>query len=342
MRMFNNYAYWGNKGGAYLEELFQLLPKSKMQHIVETCMGSGTFSSNISGEYGDIKATAIEKDRGVYLLNKCIKERPIELFEKLKEIQYTKEFYDDSHKKIIDCLNGSEKYEELEIAQAEYAILMMSFNAMRNSYRSLESYMKISDSKEQERRRKVLERMKNNCFRNMGEIIMGNNFAWKNLDIIHGDFMEYSEFWTEGKETLVFADVPYELSKRNATKKKKGTGYMVDWNENDQNKFLEFVEQMQVNDNTSRIIICANFEVDENGELKGLKEDTYNKKLLALGFRLVVVLEKFTSEIKHKNSKLKEKKKKVEVVYMNYTDIIGEWNKLKYYDYNDVYGNVVA
>lgn len=111
---------------------------------------------------------------------------------------------------------------------------------------------------------------------------------------------------------------------------------MYDWNDDMQTKFLDFVEDMQLKKNHSRIMICSNFDLDENGMLKGLGEDQYNQRLWRIGFRLVVLLKKVSSEIRRNKASNTPKKIKAEVVYINYKDILGRWEDVQFYDYENI------
>ena len=67
------------------------------------------------------------------------------------------------------------------------------------------------------------------------------------------------------------------------------------------------------------------------------------KKLLENGFRMVAVKKKYSTaaarDIRNKDGKKikTHKKPKVEVVYINYTDIVGSWANFKYWDHKNIY-----
>lgn len=346
MLLYKGITYWGKKGGEYLKVLFQILPAGKLRHIVEVCMGSGTFSANVSGGYGDIKKTAIEIDKGVYALAKCIQQRPFEILERIQNTEYSEDVCRSSIQLLQEVKLGK-KVDDLDLAQAEYAALCMSRNSQRMVARKQDSYKKHTDEKKAKRSKRDLERQKHNFYRDAPKVVWECNKAWQGLNIINDDFMKHPDFWFEGKETLIFADVPYQYSDRGISgRKSDSTGYMYDWREDKHYQFLKFVTQeVPEGKERSRIIICASFERDADGKLfkRGVKnsriemrDDLYNQILLVAGFRMVVIQNKFSSEAEKKSQK---KKNKVEVIYINYFDILGDWNRFEYYDYSDIYGN---
>lgn len=343
MGLYRSFPYWGCKWGKYLEILYWILPDVYPKHFVEATMGSGAFSANIAGGYSKAAKTGIELDKGVYTLIQQIKKNPRDVCRKIREMEYTQDFFDKSME-MVKRMRGGEDIDSLELAQAVYATLAFSYNSQRISYRSLDSYKKYAGSKAM-RKKISLEKMKNNIFKNAPNIIQGCSRAWRHLNVINGDCMDYPELWMEGEDTVVFADIPYGFEKRGVKKNQKKTGYDVDWDGTVQEKFMEFVTQPLPEGKTwSSIIICSNFERGEDGKLvarnqKGdiidLREDLYIRTLLPKGYRMVVILDKNSSEITSEGTK---KKIKAEVVYINYRKIKGDWKKFEYYDYEDIFG----
>ena len=267
--------------------------------------------------------------------------------ESVQNTEYSEEVCRKSIQLLQEVKQGK-AVDELELAQAEYAALCMSRNSQRMVARKQDSYKKHKDEKKAKRSKRDLERQRHNFYRDAPKVIWECNKAWQDLRIINGDFMEYPEYWLEGESTLIFADVPYQYSDRGITgRKSSSTGYIYDWKDEKHYDFLKFVTQeIPEGKKHSNIIICASFERDEDGKLfkRGEKNsriemanDLYNQILLAAGFRMVVVQEKFSSEAEKKSQK---KKNKVEVVYINYKNILGDWSRLEYYDYADVFGNM--
>ena len=343
LKRYRSFPYWGCKWGDYLERLSHILPNIYPNHIVEATMGSGAFSANFSSGFCGAKKTGIELDFGVYNLIQQIKKDPYGVCDKIMEIEYTKDFFDKAQE-TIERMERKEQIDPLELAQAQYAVLYLSFNNQGFSYRSLESYKKYEGEKALKKKIES-ERVRKNLYKNAPQIIHGCSRAWRYLNVINGDCMNYPEYWMEGKETIVFADVPYGFEKRGVKEGQKLTGYRVDWNSAIQEKFMKFVTQpLPAGKNWSSIIICSNFERGENGELIArneagqqidMSEDLYNKNLLKAGYRLVVVEKKSSSAIIEEG---KKRKQKVEVVYINYGDIMGNWDDFEYYDYEDIFG----
>ena len=336
MNLYRGINYWGVKKGAYVGNILPLLPGG-IAHMVEACMGSGTLSANL--KFAGMKQTAFELDKGMYTLNRCIQKRPYELIDLLKKTPYSRDVFESSKELLENYIKGISDYDELDVARAEYMALVLSYNSMRISYRSLDGYKKYDDKDMQRKCRMELERLRKNIYRDMPAIIIGNSYAWENLNILCDDFMNHIEVFTEGKDTLVLIDPPYLLSKRGmGNGKRNSSGYMIDWNEQEQRRFINFIKKIEKEPSHSRIMICNSFSINPQGEIdmEEMKNDPYNKEFLKAGFRLVEVQRKASSEIKNWKSD-SPKKIKTEVVYVNYEDIIGEWSRYRYYDYDDIF-----
>ena len=78
-------------------------------------------------------------------------------------------------------------------------------------------------------------------------------------------------------------------------------------------------------------MVCSNFEVGENGEVKGLADDPYTR-LLQHGYKMVVVQKKYAVQERPVSQ---TKRGKVEVVYINYTPSVSPLY-YRIYGYNDV------
>ncbi len=315
--MVKSYTYYGRKNCKYYGRSYKLYPANMQHSLVECCMGSGNQTGN-SLYGGRVKRIAIEKDKSIYTLNKAIQCNPYKTVELLSEIVYSKEEYEKAILKVKGINNGI-YIEGYEIIKAAYGSLIMSYNSMRNGYRE------------------VSDKRKKKIFSSISEIVFGLNKAWRGVEIINADFMEYPEYWTAGRDTFVFADVPYEKKKRGASGKRKDAGYICDWNDEDQEKFVDFVIEAQKSEIPSNIMICANIPLDDEGNLRDMESDYYNQRLLKAGFRMVVV-EKRNASVANKRGK---KKPVAEVVYINYHNILGKWSEIEYYDYEDVYGKEV-
>ena len=315
--MYKSYTYYGRKNCKYYCNSFKLYPVHMQRSLVECCMGSGNQTAN--SLYGEsVNRIAIEKDKSIYMLNKAIQCNPYRTVELLSEIIYSEEEYEKAILRVKNINNGM-YIPGYEIIKAAYGSLIMSYNSMRSGYR------------------KVDEKRKKKIFSSISEIVFGLNKAWRGVQIINDDFMNYPEYWTAGRDTFIFADVPYEKKKRGIGEKRKNAGYICDWADKEQQRFIDFVIKAQHSGKPSNIMICANIPLDEEGNLMDMESDYYNSRLLKEGFRLVVV-EKRNASVANKRGK---KKPVAEVVYINYHNILGKWSGIEYYDYEVIYGKEV-
>jgi len=314
--MRKSYTYYGRKNEKYYGRSYKLYPANMQHSLVECCMGSGNQTAN--SLYGNsVKRIAIEKDKSIYKLNRAIQCNPYKTIELLNKIVCSKEEYTKALQ-IVKDINDGKYISDDEVVKAAYGSLIMSYNSMRSGYRELD----------EKRKRKI--------FSSIPEVVLGLSGAWKDVKIINGDFMDYPQYWTAGRDTFVFADVPYEKKKRGANDGRKNAGYICDWTEKEQEQFIDFVIEAQKSENPSNVMICANIPLDEEGNLRDMESDYYNQRLLKSGFRLVVV-EKRNASVANKRGK---RKPVAEVVYINYHNILGKWSEHEYYDYEDIWKEV--
>ena len=119
--------------------------------------------------------------------------------------------------------------------------------------------------------------------------------------------------------------------------------YLEDWTTE---MHLEFISKIIALKDSGKLkaslMICSNFEVDDEGYLIGVADDPYTE-LMKIGFRMVVTERKYTSAISEdkEDGIVKAKKCKVEAVYTNYLDIVGNWDNFESFDYDDVLRGVV-
>ena len=277
-------------------------------------MGSGNQTAN--SLYGsEVRRIAIEMDKSIYMLNRAIQTNPYKTIELLSEIIYSKDEYRKAFLNVKGVNNGM-NIDIYELIKDAYGCLIMSYNSMRSGYREVD------------------DKRKKKIYSSISEIVLDLYRAWRGVQIINDDFMNYPQHWTGGRDTLVFADVPYEKKKRGADDKRKNAGYICDWGDEEQKRFIDFVIAAQNSGTPSNIIICANIPLDEKGNLRDMESDYYNQRLLKAGFRLVVV-EKRNASVANKRG---EKKPVAEVIYLNYKNILGKWSEHEYYDYEDIYG----
>lgn len=323
MSRLKGISYFGKKSNSYLEKLNQLFPMVNINFIAEICMGSGTFSANCS--YSGTERVAIEYDKGMCALNKSIQENVYELIDRLLDKEYSEETFDNAIK-VLDEFDKGVDYDEIEVAVAAYISIIESFNSMRDCFRNF---------KDQDSYDKFVDRLRRNIISDLIPL----HRAWDGLEIINKSLFDYPELWLKGINGLVFCDPPYPQEDRGVDTEKKSAGYRQDWKMDTQFQFLNFVVDMNKNIKASHIIICSIADLDENGQLMNIQNKPYCKMLLSNGFRMVVVEKKHTSEIKNENSKSKMKKRKAEIIFLNYDAIRGNWRDFEYYDYEDIYGS---
>lgn len=331
--------YFGAKNRKYLDFLIQILPEEKPKHIIETCMGSGSFTQHISSGIKDVKKTAIELDKGMFALHSQIKQDADILIKNIKNLANKEEVYYEKKQMIADYLEGKTEYSNLDIAVAELYTLVFSFNFMRGSWRSNTNYLKYEDPMRRMKAKRSMEAFESILHFHMPLVLCELYEKWQNVNLIHGSFMDYKHMWKDEK-ALIFLDLPYQYSKRGVKDSRKTAGYMVEMTDEQHNEFIsEVIRFKEEGTLKAKMMICTNYTLNENGEIIISKDDLYCQ-LLKHGFRLVQVQEKSSSEIIRKTSLdgKKMRQKKMEVVLVNYLDIVGNWNSLKYLDACDVYG----
>lgn len=351
--------YFGKKGKKYLYILKKILPISHTDTIIDACMGSGAFSKRLAVPMigTGLKVIAFELDRSMYDLHMMAVKYPEKLINAIQQKQYTQETFEASVKRCKDAINNkicnSTEDEQLENATAAYCSIYLSFNSMRSSYRSLETYKNETDTQKRKEKKRAQKRIAVAFKKKIASTIWSEHASLKNVDIRNESFMDAPELF-ECPDNLIYLDVPYPLDQRDSSESTENTdarkttkknrqdklaedgkaGYLKDWTNKDHDKFLNLVRKAVATGHPAKMIICANFTVDEDGNLKNLAGNTYNKYLLPLGFRLVVVTNTTASVSSKNNAKVP----KVEVVWINYKNIVGSWDDLTYFDYKDVYG----
>lgn len=338
----SGYTYFGGKRGRYIDFIRMLFPDSWFKVMCEGFMGSGVVSANFS--LSEVDRYAIELNRGVYTLNKCIQDNPEEVIQAINSIEPTIEFFNYC-KNLLKTLDGLSDdnfkkgmgFDRFEIARAKYATLTLSRNSRGVDFKKQEVSEKITYPLDRMRLQHALDMRTNNIFLKAPKIIYDCHEGWRNLNIIYGSFFDNLDFLFH-KDNFCFIDPPYLFSKRGIMDKRTdNTGYDTDLRDDCHVAFLyDLAERIKAGKEVSKIMLCSNFELDDDNNLKGLQEDLYNQILLPCGFRLVEVMNKPSTEV----SKDGKKKRKVEVVYINYHNISDYWHNHKYYDYEDIYGNL--
>ena len=333
--------YYGSKDEKNLHLTMQILPERPLNRFVDCCFGSGNVTRTIPGEMQGVKKVGIELDKGMYTLHSQIRDDVCSLINIMKNIENTEKEY-LKYKSILEkYVDNLQDYESLDIAVAELMVLSFSINSMRGNWRDTEAYRKHTQEEKRHKAKKTMEGFESRFYEKIPIVLFDLNDCWQDLELINGNFMDYTHFWEE-KGTLCYLDLPYELKKRGITnqERKKNAGYMQDMTQLEHEQFISEVCRKAKDDNLyADLMICTNYEVDEITDKLIVEPDDLYINLLKYGFRMVVIERKESSEIIRKNSKQDTKKRrlKAEVIFINYKDIIGSWDNFEYYDYSDIY-----
>lgn len=333
--------YYGNKSSnEYAKGVTPLLPQKIVGAVSCFMGGSGEISSIIHG-LGHVRKIGMDSDKSVIAFHRAAKYRPNELMSSLSQLVYSKDYYEKCLN-LVDEYRSGKVYDDVTVATAVYGVACMSRNNMRiKSYRSLEPNPKyIKGSAIYEKKRKELQALGNKMKDMIPYVVSDLNYVLKDVELINGSVFDYSHLW-EKQDYLIICDVPYLYEKRGIKDTRKSAGYLDDWQDTDHARFIEtIVKKQRVGLLRANMWICSNFELNEDGEipLEDIRNDPYAKALLPLGWRVVVVQKKYSTNIISERTFEKKKKPKVEVLFINYRDIVGSWNDYTYYDYEDVFG----
>lgn len=324
--------YWGRKSKEYMNEILNLYPDANISVFVDACMGGGSFSENISCQMNNVERIAFELDRGVYILHKVIKEQCDVLIDKVLNFQFNENVYVNCRKIINEVNADTKEYEEIDVALAELVLLYFSHNNMRgNTPRRLDSYKKYKDKKEQVKRKHALEVIVNRFYLKAPGNMVGLHEKWQKLQLFNDNFLNYMDLW-ENPEAWIFIDPPYEFSKRGIDEGRtensnRKFGYDIDMSLQEHERFLSEIGYKYENNKLhANMIICTSYEIDDNGQLIIPDNDRYSL-LLKFGFRLVEIRKRSASnyyestENVGKGTVEKKRRKKMEVVYINYETI---------------------
>lgn len=333
--------YYGSKNEKNLQTTMQILPGMPIKRFVDCCMGSGNVTRTLACEMDGIERIGIELDRGMFALHSQIRDDAHSLIKRIDTINNTEKDYIHYKSIVEEYLEGKTDYEQLEIATAELMILTFSFNAMRGTWRNIESYQKHKNEEKRKRALTTVNTLNNRFYEKNPIALLELNECWQKVMLINDSFMNHDHYWEE-EGTFCYLDLPYELEKRGIKEqnRKKDAGYMKDMLQKDHESFISVVCRKAQEDRLKAfMMICTNYELDEITNALIIKTDDLYVNLLRYGFRLVVTERRETSEIIRNNSEVDKKKrrKKAEVVYINYTDIVGCWDNYEYYDYSDIY-----
>lgn len=337
--------YFGGKGEESMSNMRPLFPDKRYNTFVDAFFGMGNVSRLSACENRNVKIVAYEKERSLYVLHEVIKEYELfkQLTSRIPEVEDTKDYYEKC-KNIIDTYNAYEKdYNKVDVALAVLVNIRFSRDYKRNSWRDNKSYEGRNFSKMEVAQKKTeLKAIVDNfrCF--TASNLLELHYKWAKVNLINDDCMNHLDEHISDR-TLYFIDPPYLPEKRGfkmkENKRPKNRGYIEDLSVEDHEMLIDKV--IQLSKAGAMCMVCSLFELDENNNLVGVADDPYTR-LMANGFRMVVVQKKYstmaTHDVRNKNGeRVKMKKKpKVEVVYINYTNILGVWSNYKYMDYKDI------
>lgn len=333
--MADGLKYFGKKSEVYLSKAMQLLPADGVGEIYDCCFGSGNFTRHISNEICGIRRIGYEIDRSLFALHSILKDgRLDEIVGKMNSVEIDKNYFKACAELVRQYNKGSVEYDEVEVAFAELVLIYFSVNSGRCQWRNLDSFQKHKfESLEWNDARVQLQEMARKFYTRLPLDLADLNRAWQKVEIINDDFRGHFDelFADDGK--FLFIDPPYLLDKRGRKREGKAikAGYDFDWElKNHEELVQNIIRYHHAGRLRARVMLCSNFAIDDESKLIGVETDTYTRLIREADFRMVVVQQRFTSKIIRNTGE--HKKRKVEVVYINYKDIVGNWDNFCFYD----------
>ena len=336
--------YFGGKTDDNIDITYSLLPQKEFDKFVDMNLGSGNVTRNIACEMGNIERLAIEKDITIFTMHTCIRNNPIQLIEAIRKLKNDAETFNRMKKIVDDCIKNGEVIDEIEVAAATIYTICFSYNNMRSQYRHAKYKHLDFDNVLRQKEESCMRAFETVFYEKMPMVIMDLSEAWQGVQILNDDFMKHLYFLEE-EGTVCYLDPPYELHKRGIPKgqKRKNAGYLVDMEQQAHERMVEEIIRLhKENKLKASVMICTNYSVDSDENLIIEPDDLY-ATLLQYGFRMVVVEIKGSSEVIRKQTidttePKKQKKRKAEVIYINYRDICGNWDDFQFLDEKDVFG----
>ena len=337
--------YFGGKGEGNIENMFPLFPVDNINQFIDCFFGMGNVSRLVAYGMSNTEVVAYELERSLYTLHEVIKDDHMveELIDKIKGVENSKEYFQQCLETVKAYNAETKKFGMVDVALAELVIIRFSRDNARNSWRNPESYKgRNYDEWTMTKKRVELEAQIKKFYHQMPAEIMDMHQKWKQITLINDNCMNHMEQWASS-ENFFFIDPPYLPWKRGlkekGNKKPVDKGYMEDMSVDQHEELIDKI--ISISKAGAKCMVCSNFEIDEKGELIGVADDPYTR-LMQNGFRMVVVKKKYSTVATHEvhsieGGKVRQRKKpKVEVVYINYRNIIGNWNFYKYIDYADI------
>lgn len=295
-----------------LHEISDLLPASKIDITYETHAGTLAVSRRLlKSNFRLKKCFATELDLGTYSLLKQVQMRePDELIQKILNVGYDQNVFDWC--KAIEAENY-EEFSEEEIAVCKYILLNQSYNAACKSWRGLGS------NRENEARYK----------KNVKKFIEKGHFQLQDIEIVHGDMMDYLGNFINIQNAFIFIDSPYENSLRSSNLYSTDTD--SEWHDRFLARIREYSKEKMLKAN---LMVCG-YCHDQN-----FKEDKYCKALIPLGFKLYKLKDTIRPTV-IRDTMIRKKNTVTEYCWLNYEP--RSWiPRRNYFDYNDIFGDCPA
>lgn len=336
--------YYGRKE-SILNKLMMLLPEEQFTVYVEPFFGSGCMAQMVVGLDMVDEIVGYELDRSLFTLHQIIKDEVLleELIERIPQVKNSRENFKLNIEKL-KLYNAREiDADTVDIALRELECLYFSRNSARNAWRNTLSYQKFESPLVRAKKRVEMEAIEHSFYMLPVQLLNLHN-KYKGLSIYNDDGIKNMEKYAT-EETFFFVDPPYLPEKRGLSERKsdrpKNAGYMEDLTRQEHSSLIEKI--LSVSKKGAKVMVCSNFEIEpKTNELIGTEKDPYVRLMRDGGFRLVVVKKCYSTNPKHEmkkdsDGKCKQKKTpKAEVVFINYTEIMGNWGYFKYYDYDDL------
>lgn len=321
--------YYGRKTEVNLLNCLNLLPAKPIDCVVDCCFGSGNFTRIVGAHLGCGRVIGYEKEKALYILHCQIRDNPELLLEAIGKMPQKKDVFEKCKSIVMATNKGAQDFSDLAVAVAENYIIYNSHNNDRRTMRNMEAYKKYNKMYSRLHSQQEIKRICNGYYKQHTDIY-GMSQVWKGIELKNGDFREDLEIFLKNEASFLYMDLPYLFKKRGRenNQERKGSEYFEDWKEEDH---LELIERLK-HERKAKIMICSNFEIDEQGEVIGLATDPYSD-LLQNGWKMFVTESKHSSRIISKNGQVR--KRKAEVVYINYEPIHADVY-YKVYDVSDL------
>lgn len=293
------------------------LPDEPVEVSWETNAGTLAFTNNVLAGLGLKRMYATEIETGMFNLLKVCKECPVELATALMQTEYSMEEFERAQEQEKQEYAGMT---DLEIAVAKYILLRQSFNGLGTTYRDIDKGREDDIFCWRD-----AQRQRDKYMRQALQVIEYSQ-ALQNVELIHGDMLEYFDTFAADPAMFVYSDIPYTNNLRS------NKLYKVDTDRGWHERFAKKLAEMTRDGRLRAKMMLCNY-VNEN-----LQADLYCKELLKEGWTLYLIKDVFRPTVIKENSKTRKKNKAVEAVFLNYTPINPIVGKERVFTYSDVFG----